>query len=178
MPKNTSFVESIYALHNSIKGYVSRIVPPSEVEDIVQDIYVRLCSLEDQKAENYNRSFVYTIARNLSLDHLKRADVKLTDKVGEEIETFIDDADSTYDLSVTHERFGHFCEIVRAMPKQCRKVFVLRKVYGFSQKEIAQKLNISVSTVSNHLVVGMKQFKSLSQQVEVQPSSLSQQITK
>jgi RNA polymerase sigma factor (sigma-70 family) len=161
MPQNSGLINSILTLHSSLKSYVSRMVPPSDVEDIVQDIYVRLCSLEDQKAENYNRSYVYTVARNLALDHLKRADVKLTDKVGEQIEAFLDEHDSTYELAVSHERFGHFCAIVREMPKQSRKIFVLRKVYGFSQQEIAEKLNISVNTVSNHLVAGMKQFSKI-----------------
>jgi RNA polymerase sigma factor (sigma-70 family) len=161
MPQSSGLINSILTLHASIKSYVSRMVPPSDVEDIVQDIYVRLCSLEDQNAENYNRSYVYTVARNLALDHLKRADVKLTDKVGEHIEAFMDDRDSTYEQAVSHEKFGYFCEIVREMPKQSRKIFVLRKVYGFSQQEIADKLNISINTVSNHLVTGMKQFNRL-----------------
>src|SRR5690606_20794216 len=39
---------------------------------------------------------------------------------------------------------------------QCRKAFVLRKVYGYSQKEIADSLGISENTVEKHIATGIK----------------------
>jgi RNA polymerase sigma-70 factor (ECF subfamily) len=139
---------------------VSRLVPPSDVEDIVQDVYVRLCTLQSEKATEYNKSFLYTVAKNLALDHIKRADNRLTDKVGDEVVFLAEESsDSTYDKTLWNERLGTYCETVQCMPKQCRKVFVMKKVYGFSQKEIAEKLGISINTVSNHLVAGMKMFR-------------------
>ena len=45
------------------------------------------------------------------------------------------------------------------LPIKCRKVFVLRKVYGYSQAEIAKKLGISLSTVETHITKGMHRTK-------------------
>ena len=42
-----------------------------------------------------------------------------------------------------NQEFGHFCDAIRLLPLQCRKAFILRKVYGYSQKEIASNLDIS-----------------------------------
>lgn len=153
-------ISSFLKVRSNIANYVSRIVPPSDVEDIVQDVYVRLCTLQSEKTTEYNKSFLYTVAKNLALDHIKRADNRLTDKVGDEVAFLAEDSsDSTYDKTLWNERLGTYCETVKCMPKQCRKVFVMKKVYGFSQKEIAEKLGISINTVSNHLVAGMKMFR-------------------
>src|SRR5260221_13713365 len=44
---------------------------------------------------------------------------------------------------------------IAALPPQCAKVFILRKMQGMSQKEIAVRLNISVRTVENHVALGL-----------------------
>ena len=40
---------------------------------------------------------------------------------------------------------------IQGLPDRCRQVFTLRKVYGYSQKEIALRLSISENTVEQHL---------------------------
>lgn len=161
MPKlSGTVINSFLKMRSSITSYVSRIVPPADVEDIVQDVYVRLCTLKETKPREYNKSFIYTVTKNLALDHIKRAENRLTEKVGDDIADIADDCtDSTYETTLWNARLGEFCEIVQCMPKQCRKVFVMKKVYGFSQQEIAEKLDISINTVSNHLVTGMRLFR-------------------
>ncbi len=141
--------------------YISKIAPPAEVEDIVQEAYVKLCQLEHTEQETMQRknALLYVIAKNLALDHNKRAEVRLADGVNDESEYITEENDSTYNYAATHERFGHFCEVIRSMPKQCQKVFVLKKVYGFSQQEIAQELGINIKTVDSHVVNGMKLVK-------------------
>ncbi|WAJ71781.1 RNA polymerase sigma factor [Catenovulum adriaticum] len=177
MHKNEqTFLAPFMALRKSIAHYISRIVPPADVEDIVQDTYVKLCSIEDKDPTKYNKSFLYTMAKNLALDHVKKADNKLTDKVEDESEFHVEDSDKLYNEAVTNEKFAHFCKVVQQMPSQSRKIFVLRKVYGFSQKEIAEQLDISVNTVSNQLVNGMKQFSKLEQSFATETNPVDQQV--
>ena len=49
-----------------------------------------------------------------------------------------------------------FWEAVTTLPPQCQKVFVLKRVYGYSHKEISKKMKISVSTVEKHAASGLK----------------------
>jgi RNA polymerase sigma-70 factor (ECF subfamily) len=44
---------------------------------------------------------------------------------------------------------------VAQLPLQCRRAFLLKKVYGLSQKEIAGYLGISESTVEKHVAKGL-----------------------
>ena len=45
--------------------------------------------------------------------------------------------------------------MVAEFPAQCRRVFILRKVLGYSHKEISAAMGISVSTVEKHLARAM-----------------------
>lgn len=42
-------------------------------------------------------------------------------------------------------------EAIATLPEKCREVFVLSKIEGLKNREIAEKLNISEKTVERHL---------------------------
>ena len=62
-------------LRNSLARSVRGIVPPKDVEDIVQETYVRVCQIEQKRIITSPRSYLFRIARNLALDHIKRCPV-------------------------------------------------------------------------------------------------------
>ncbi|TRY14749.1 RNA polymerase sigma factor [Shewanella hanedai] len=159
MLKDSLIYKTYLASREGIARVVSRIVPPHEIEDIVQETYVRLCQVENKENINSAKSFMFKMARNLALDHQKRANVRLVDSVDDwhEFEKALcDRRDEVYDNAITSLEFDHFCEAVRLLPLQCRKVFVLKKVYGYSQREIASELGLSESTVEKHISQGIK----------------------
>ena len=138
---------------------VAHIVPPDEIEDIVQETYVRICQFEDKHHINYPRTLMLKTARNLALDHVKRAESVLTDGADTE-----DDFNAgglkgwenePLQRSASSNEFELFCKAVRTLPRQCRKAFVLKKVYGYSHKEVAERLNISHRTVEKHVATGI-----------------------
>lgn len=161
MSNNPDNIGSIYmSVRSRIASAVSRLVPPKEVEDIVQETYVRVCQV-DSEAILHPRSFILRTAKNLALDHIKRAETRLVNSIhdedGEDNWLQADlDADETYNSVAAKQEFGVFCEAVRQLPQQCRKVFVLKKVYGHSQREIAAELQISQSTVEKHIASGLR----------------------
>jgi RNA polymerase sigma factor (sigma-70 family) len=140
---------------------VSRIVPPQDIEDIVQATYVRVCQYNAQSEIAEPQALLVSVARNLALDHVKRADYRLTTNFESEldIESTLagDAADESYRAAASDEEFSRFCDAVRQLPVQCRRVFVLKKVYGYSQREIAQELGLAESTVEKHIASGMQQ---------------------
>jgi RNA polymerase sigma-70 factor (ECF subfamily) len=111
---------------------------------------------------------MYTTAKNLAIDYQKKAGTRLVDDKVEwsELETIIelDNDDSVLKSVITNDEFSKFCEAIRQLPAQCRKVFVLKKVYGYSQKEIAKSMNISESTVEKHISSGTKRCMLMVQQ--------------
>ena len=164
MDSNESILKVYLSLRSYLANAASGIVPPREVEDIVQEAYVRVCQIKNPEEIKQPRSFLFKIVRNLALNHAKRADNRLiafTEDPEETVALSRELKDETLDQAVTNEEFGRFCESVRALPVQCRRAFVLKKVYGCSQKEIARKMGLSESTVEKHIASGIRRCTSL-----------------
>jgi RNA polymerase sigma factor (sigma-70 family) len=161
MPGNKPITDAYLSCRSYLARAVSRIVPPHEIEDIVQETYVRVCQFKPKEEIKAPRALMVRIARNLALDHIKRAEWRLTSRIDEdsvmEAGKAARLADETFNRVTSDEEFAQFCEAVRELPQQCRRVFVLKKVYGHSQREIARELDISQSTVEKHIAKGMKQ---------------------
>ena len=51
---------------------------------------------------------------------------------------------------------NYLAEAIESLPKACRQIFKLRKIYGLSHKEIAEKLGISERTVNVQVGKGVK----------------------
>ena len=137
---------------------VSKIVPPHEVEDIVQETYVRLCHVAKTERIQYPKSYLFKTARNLALDSVRRAESRVNLQWDEGLvkETVRIGGDEMFEQAASNEEFGHFCEAVRELPVQARRVFVLKKVYGYSQREIAAELGIAESTVEKHIALAVR----------------------
>ncbi len=149
------------ALRSHLARAVMRIVPPKEVEDIVQETYVRICQIEKNGRDlKEPRAFLFRTARNLALDYLKRSETRLTISLDEAPDHGLPEqgeyVDQTFEQVASAEEFALFCEAVRELPVQCRRVFVLKKVYGYPQREISRQLGISENTVEKHIATGIK----------------------
>ena len=53
------------------------------------------------------------------------------------------------------EEFRVLIEAIQSLPKRCRQVMTLRRIYGLSQKEVAAQLGISEHTVEAQSTIGL-----------------------
>ena len=156
---------------------VSTVVPAKDVEDVVQDTFIRACQADYEIYQP--KPFLMKIARNLALDHIKRAEHRLCDSLHNEdgeitdltFENFMTD-DQTLNEVVSERRFGNFCDAVKTLPPQCKRAFVLKKVYGYSQKEISEEMGISESAVEKHIANGLKRCRKYIQDLETHTSTI------
>ena len=135
-------------------------MPSRDVEDIVQETYVRACQAANKDARNSPRAYLFTIARNLALDYARKAETRLVSTRSDTLDETFSDVESltnaTLDQVITNEQFGEFCRVVRSLPTKQRRAFVLKKVYGYSQREIASEMQISEKTVERHIGLAMQ----------------------
>jgi RNA polymerase sigma factor (sigma-70 family) len=61
---------------------------------------------------------------------------------------------------MAQQKLGIYCEAVASLPTQCRRVVIMKKVYAMQNKEIARRLDLSVSTVEKHLTKGIRRLNS------------------
>lgn len=150
-----------------LKGIVRKITKSSnDVEDILQDTYVKTYCAAKKGAINTPSAFLAKTARNLALNHINSYRQKHVGNMGENVDQLvIDSSAGVEDQLVSQHRFLDLCIAVRTLPPKCRKVFILKKVYGYTHKEIALELAISEKTIEKHISKGMihcvKYFASL-----------------
>jgi RNA polymerase sigma-70 factor (ECF subfamily) len=135
-----------------LRGYL----PSQDIDDVMQEAFLRFLRAARKQTIQFPKAFLAKIATNLALNHLKNANDARTCTM--EDYSSVGVSLTTDDLETQvhgEERFAIFCRAVAELPPQCRKVFILKKVYGTSQREIAEKLKISESTVEKHVAKGL-----------------------
>ena len=163
MSKSHKLVNVYMKLRSKLAYAALGIVPLKEVEDIVQETYVRACQVNASDSIRQPEAYLFRIARNLALDHAKRTETQqaISDSdVSEEIISEKNQSDDpTVDKVIADIQFSHLCDAVRHLPLQQKRAFVLKKVYGYTQKEIAEQMQLSVKTVERHIALGMERCK-------------------
>ncbi|GAA6138717.1 hypothetical protein NBRC116583_24640 [Arenicella sp. 4NH20-0111] len=148
-----------------IASLLSKIRPAAtrqDIEDILQDTYINTYQSSLKQEILFPKAFMVKTAirlanRSIQLARRVDSDVDVSEQSDEklfayDVATF---SSQTEKEVLNREDFGLLCAAVEELPEQCRKVFVLKKIYGLSQKEIAKKLSISESTVEKHVAKGL-----------------------
>jgi RNA polymerase sigma factor (sigma-70 family) len=148
------FVEHQSALKRFMAKFFSR---PQDVDDIAQETYLRAFDAEKGgEVLRTPKAFLFRVAKNVALNELTRKSRMLTDYIEDSISPdVIGEEDSAEDRVLAQEKLSMFCSAVATLPMQCRRAFLMRKVYGFSHQEIAERMGISVSTVEKHVASGL-----------------------
>jgi len=148
-----AFVDNQGYLQAFLRRFLSR---QQDIEDVAQEAYLKAYSIEQGKPIEHPRAFLFTIAKNIAINELSRKARQVTD--------YIEDctAHAAVEYSANAETeleakqtLGFQCEAVAALPEQCRRVYLLRRVHGLKQREIADSLGISVRAVQKHLQLGV-----------------------
>lgn len=157
--RKAGVLQSFLGIEAELKHYLLKmLVRKEDVEDILQDTFIRASRAEKNTQIKSHRPFLFKVAKNLALNLISQNKRRVAYYIEDfEATEVIDNKSSVESHEMARQELRKFYTMLRdTLPTQCRKVFILRKVYGFSHKEIAQKLEISVSTVEKHIIKGMR----------------------
>ena len=131
----------------------------SDAEEIVQEVFLKIWikrkEIKDPKTFN---AYIYTIAKNLIYNNLKR-------KVYRTRYYSYLKASHSYHANLVEESFkfneleNTIRQVIEELPVKRKEIFLLSRNEGLSNKEIAQKLNISLRTVETHIYLALKHIK-------------------
>lgn len=140
-------------IRTSLLRYASRYFKRShEVEDVVQEAFLKVIEAQGKREINLPEHYLFRTTRNLALKEIAKKANKLTDNLGDfPSETDLVVGTSLEDDYEAKERLDLACQAIRELPLKCRQVFIYRRVYGYSHKEIADEMGISVKTIEAHL---------------------------
>jgi RNA polymerase sigma factor (sigma-70 family) len=158
--RNAWLAKEILVHERALRGYLSRFFKNiADIEDVVQETYARLLSLNDSASaavRNWH-AFLFTTARNVALDRIRRSRVVSLDALAEMGGADVLDQTPSADEALNaRQELALLLETIASLPDRCRETLTLRKLYGLSQREIAQRLSITESTVEKHVAYGVR----------------------
>lgn len=141
----------------SLKHFLSRfMITPHEIDDVSQEAFLRAYQVEQSRPIEQPKAFLFRIARNLVLSEFSRKSYKITDYIEDYEQQDFLEGDSLEDNVMAQQKLGIYCEAVASLPEQCRRAVLMKKVYGMSNREIAERMELAVSTVEKHLAKGVR----------------------
>jgi len=151
------FVREVLPLEALLMQYLKRVRHNrADVDDLCQEVYVRVCEAALRERPRSARAFVFTIARNLVIDEMRREQVVPIDAVADlEALNVAADAPLPDRSLIAREDLRRLQIALDELPPRCREAVVLRKVDGIARREIASRMNIAEKTVARHITDGI-----------------------
>jgi RNA polymerase sigma factor (sigma-70 family) len=151
------FLNQIFRHRAALHRYLIKFTYGAEdIEDLVQETYVRLYALADYRAVESPKALLFRIAHNLAVERARSKKTQATDSMAdlEQLGVFSTEVPADEQLD-SRRRFETFCTAVDRLPPLCRRVFVLRKVFKLTHAEISEVLGVSHSTIEKHVAKGL-----------------------
>lgn len=127
-----------------------------EAEEIVQEFFVRFWQKHQQLiASDSLKNYFFSSVRNSSLNFLKHK--KIEEKYLKEL-VYLSSNHLVYepDLFIISELQEKIRSGIDSLPEQCRKIFIMNRIQGKKNEEIAAKLSISIRTVETQISKALK----------------------
>jgi RNA polymerase sigma-70 factor (ECF subfamily) len=152
------FAREILIHEESLVHYLRRCWPHrDEVHDLRQEVYVRVYEAAGKARPLLPKSFLFTTARHLMTDRVRRSRVVSIETMGDlEPTNVLVDEVSPERWCGGRQVLKRLSEAFDRLPDRCREVIWLRRVEELPQKEVAQRLGISEKTVEKHMAKGVR----------------------
>lgn len=140
---------------------IKRIQNRELAEEIVMDVMLRLWQhLDDLKADRTLNAYLFRAVSNAIIDQLRKKALQTIDLFSEGSTALhqLKTHDTEDDIEVKEIQKIYLQTLAQLSPKR-KKVFELSRHEGRSHKEISQEMDISVSTVKQHINASLNTLK-------------------
>lgn len=155
--ENQWFADQLHPHEPMLRAWLrSRFPRDLDLDDVVQEAYMRVLKAYQEKTITAPKAFLFATARNIALNSIRAAAVR-----GENIPTSgdaldtLDNGEDIHEIIERNQELETLTLAIQALPKRCRQIFTLFKVYGMLPREIAKELDLSDTTVYNQLYIGL-----------------------
>ncbi len=152
------FVDEVQPHEVVLRSYLRGAFPAvRDLDDVVQESYLRIWHAGAKQRIKSAKAFLFTVARRLALDSLRRERRISNVEIADLAELFAcNSAQGADAAAILAEEVELLVEAIESLPPRCREVFVLRRLQGVSQKDIASRLGLSEQTVQVQAARGLQ----------------------
>jgi len=149
-----------------LNDFAKRVIKDDMVsQDLVLEAFVKLWERRESIESINLEAFLFRSVRNRCLDYIKHLKVENNRLQGITLASHIEElyridfiGNEPYVL-IEKELELKIAHTIQGLPDRCREVFVLSRVNGLKNKEIAEELQISIKNVERHLSRALQAFR-------------------
>jgi RNA polymerase sigma-70 factor (ECF subfamily) len=156
-----SFKKLFTNYHDNLFRFVFYKVKDSDIaEDITQETFLRVWKTREKIIPE--KSFFSLIARistNLCYDHFRHLEVRNRhrDQIPDFSKSHYDNPQSVTNVEILQEKIQDL--VNKELPDKCKNIFILSRIEGKKNSEIAEILSLSIRTVENQIYRALKILK-------------------
>jgi RNA polymerase sigma-70 factor, ECF subfamily len=147
------YSKRLYKFGNSI------IKSQEETENLIQDVFLKLWENRNKvEIDSSIKSYLFTIAYNLSISIIRK---KISESVFfEYLKSLPEINEEPINVEMEYNELKNkLDEILQELPQRQKDVYILHRSEGLKYSEIAERLNISVNTIENHMLRALKTIR-------------------
>ena len=172
-PETARFLAELMPFVPELRGYLRRRLPANDVEDVVQDVLVRLLHRGGGDV-TFPRRYLYQTAVAILIDRSRtersrcsslHCDLEEADQVLEEL--------SPDRVILAREEIQIARKVLSALPERTRAVLIAVRIDGQRIKAVAEEMGISVSAVEKHLIKALKALRQACEPAGTAPAALA-----
>lgn len=154
----TTDFEQLYKKHQpALVSYARYLIGDAkEAEQLVNDVFLAVWKKRDTLTlDDTIRPYLYTGTKNKCFNYSKKKKQPFTlDRPEEKA------GDYHADSNIRAKESADLLEqILNSLPPKCRQIFIMSRMDGLKNREIATLLEVSIKTVENQMTKALKIFK-------------------
>ncbi len=147
-------IKGLFLAHRrELQAYLTRKLRDVDTAaDLTQETFLRYAEQGQAAAITHDRSYLYRTAHNLAVDHVRRRERERTETVPHEaLAELADDRPSPEQVVGSQDELAQLRAALLELPERTRQVFALVRIEGLTYRAVAERLEISDSSVQKHL---------------------------
>lgn len=147
---------------NLLRFFAARLGSKAQAEDAVQDLFLKLASVDQHSAIENPVAMIYRMAANLAVDHLRQRrragtrDHAWRDLAHGSVGEPVSEQPSAEQAWAARQRLAVLLQAVEALPPRMREAFRLCKLEELTREEAARRMGISVKAVEKQITAALK----------------------
>jgi RNA polymerase sigma factor (sigma-70 family) len=160
-PSHRAYVTMLFNRHRiSLQRYLTRLVPPDDAAELVQESYYRLLRHGEMvRIDAMARSFLFQTATNLARDHhRRRASHRAALHVPIDGEEIVEDHLGPDEQLAGEQTRALLERAIAALPPDTRTVFMLHRFRELTYPQIAEVMSLSARTVARKMAEAIERL--------------------
>ncbi len=138
-------------LEKARRALLRRGAPIDEVDDLVQEAFLRVEAYERKQVVKSREALLVTAAINLSVDSARRRRLSPIVDFSDDLSAIIDRTPPPDEIVRAQARLRRCAEGLNRLPEKTQRILLSRRLDGLSFKEIAEAENMSVAAAEKQV---------------------------